>query len=582
MSSIKSFIQSTFKNENLIFLEEIQSLWSGYGSIERWQDNQGFSIIVKHIKPPAQKQHPKGWNSYFGHNRKVKSYEVETAWYKNYADRSSARVPSLLANSIVGDARVIVLEDLDAAGFEQRINVPNQPQYLACISWLAQFHACFLDSSGEGLWDVGTYWNLGTRPEELKRMEEGDLKEVAAEIDEKLNTCKYKTLVHGDAKLANFCFGKTNEVAAVDFQYVGKGAGIKDLIYFISSVGEFESAEEEGIVLDFYFNELAKFLGGRNKELEIEWRGLYKYAWADFNRFLQGWSPGHWKLNNYINNLTQSAIKGVLFKELSNIAERAAKEAGDYISLRLGSDLTIRSKAGGLSLASSVVTEVDEAAQQIIFNLLQPTLKAYNLGLLSEESKDDESRFEKEFFWCVDPLDGTLPFTEQVEGFSVAISLISKKGEPIIGVVYDPYNNNMYKATKGEGALKNNTSIKINKSGDTFTFITDRSLTETAHYPSFLSELKTKYLKGDVKQFKVIAQGGASMNALWLLDHAPAAYIKPSKNKPGGGGIWDFAATACIFNELGLRATNYNGGQLDLNRLDSTYMNHEGVYYEVL
>lgn len=582
MNPIQSFIQTSLKNQSIQFLEEIQSLWSGYGSIERWQDPSGFSVIVKHIQFPSEQKHPKGWNSNIGHLRKVKSYEIENNWYKFYADQSKARVPKMLANGGVGKEQVIVLEDLNAAGFDKRVTQPNKQQYFNCISWLAQFHACFLNNDGHDLWEVGTYWNLGTRPEEFQVMPSGLLKDAASQIDDILNQSKYQTLVHGDAKMANFCFSENDEIAAVDFQYVGKGAGIKDLIYFISSVGEFETKEEESVVLDFYFDELAKFLGKRNKELETEWRGLYKYAWADFNRFLQGWNPGHWKLNNYVISITQEAIQGVMFNNLSSVAENAAKAAGAYILSRLGDNVTIRSKGDGLSLASSVVTEVDEASQSIILKHITPTLDDFDLGLLSEELKDDRSRFEKEFFWCIDPLDGTLPFTEQVSGYAVAISLVSKSGDPVIGVVYDPVKKTLYRAVKGEGAKKNNEFIKTKRSSNTFTFFTDRSLIKSPEYNGFLKDLKSRYLNDSITTLKVIAQGGAIMNALWILENTPGAYIKPPKETLGGGGLWDFSATACIFKELGFKATNYVGGKLDLNRLDSTFMNHEGVYFEVL
>ena len=59
-------------------------------------------------------------------------------------------------------------------------------------------------------------------------------------------------------------------------------------------------------VLNDVFFVLLDILGGRNEELEREWRGLYKFAWADFNRFLQGWCPGHWKLNDYVDKFVVS------------------------------------------------------------------------------------------------------------------------------------------------------------------------------------------------------------------------------------------------------------------------------------
>jgi 3'-phosphoadenosine 5'-phosphosulfate (PAPS) 3'-phosphatase len=69
------------------------------------------------------------------------------------------------------------------------------------------------------------------------------------------------------------------------------------------------------------------------------------------------------------------------------------------------------------------------------------------------------------------------------------------------------------------------------------------------------------------------------LNAIRVLENGPACMLKFPKKEQGGGSIWDFAATACIFQEVGLSATNFIGGRLDLNRRDSTFMNHEGVLY---
>ena len=128
-------------------------------------------------------------------------------------------------------------------------------------------------------------------------------------IDKKLNDCTYKTLVHGDAKLANFCFGPDGDVAAVDFQYVGGGCGMKDVAYFIGScLNERESEQYESNILNTYFHYLQAELDAPNKALEEEWRSLYRVAWADFHRFLKGWSPGHWKINSYSERITQQVI----------------------------------------------------------------------------------------------------------------------------------------------------------------------------------------------------------------------------------------------------------------------------------
>jgi thiamine kinase-like enzyme len=138
------------------------------------------------------------------------------------------------------------------------------------------------------------------------------LREAAPVIDQKLHTCTYKTFVHGDAKLANFCFAANGEVAGLDFQYVGGGCGIKDVAYFIGScLNESECERLEAQILDTYFGHLQSALKQRNEALENEWRPLYRVAWADFHRFLKGWSPGHWKINSYSERITAEVINNL-------------------------------------------------------------------------------------------------------------------------------------------------------------------------------------------------------------------------------------------------------------------------------
>jgi len=63
------------------------------------------------------------------------------------------------------------------------------------------------------------------------------------------------------------------------------------------------------------------------------------------------------------------------------------------------------------------------------------------------------------------------------------------------------------------------------------------------------------------------------------LENGPAMMLKFPKKEKGGGSIWDYAATACIYNELGFPATNFNGEKLDLNKKGDAFMNHEGVCF---
>ncbi len=300
----------------------IQSLWSGYGEIVRLElDGSTYpSVILKHIKLPDSGSHPRGWNTGRSHKRKIRSYQVEAHWYQDYANRcdSHCRVPVCLAVNVLENETVLVLTDLDAAGFDVRKESTEIEDIHACLGWLASFHATFLNCSADGLWECGSYWHLDTRPDELAALEDHTLREAAPLIDQQLRRCRYQTLIHGDAKLANFCFtadAPKPGVAAVDFQYVGRGCGMKDVAYFIGScLHEDECEALESELLDYYFSRLAMCVAEKQSgidasELEVEWRKLFPVAWADFHRFLKGWSPGHWKINSYSERLTLEVIE---------------------------------------------------------------------------------------------------------------------------------------------------------------------------------------------------------------------------------------------------------------------------------
>ena len=292
----------------------IQELWSGYGKIMRigLKDASVKSVVVKHVQLPLHKNHPRGWNSDVGHQRKIKSYKVETAWYNKYSKHSAARLPQCLGIETLDDEVIMILEDLDEAGYHLRKQSLTWDEIVECLVWLAQFHASYLGKNPDELWEVGTYWHLETRPQELAVLSDQKLKEAASVIDEKLNACKYKTFVHGDAKLANFCFAKNGKVGGVDYQYVGGGCGMKDVAYFIGScLNEKECERLEAQILDTYFKHLQSEMKESNEALEKEWRSLYRVAWADFHRFLKGWSPGHWKINSYSERVTKEVIKNL-------------------------------------------------------------------------------------------------------------------------------------------------------------------------------------------------------------------------------------------------------------------------------
>lgn len=76
---------------------------------------------------------------------------------------------------------------------------------------------------------------------------------------------------------------------------------------------------------------------------------------------------------------------------------------------------------------------------------------------------------------------------------------------------------------------------------------------------------------------KELDRGGAVMNACWVLEEAPARFVKKPKVQDGCGCLWDYAATACLYEELGAYARDFHGEPLDLNASHSVFMNQKGV-----
>ena len=312
--TLNTFILKHTNANEVTSVHRIQNLWSGYGQMLRvgLDKPELNSVVVKEIRLAEAKQHPRGWNTDIGHQRKLTSYRVEKHWYEQYSITARSRLPKCLATHQTKEHIFILLEDLDVAGFKLRKQHVDWKGFSACVQWLAEFHVSFLGVQPKGLWPVGTYWHLDTRPQELEALEDASLKSAAVAIDAKLNACRFKTLVHGDAKLANFCFSEEGAVAGVDFQYVGGGCGMKDLAYFTGScLSEKDCEHLEDKILETYFHYFHQAYGKIHSELEQEWRSLYPVAWADFHRFLKGWSPGHWKINSYSERLTKAVIKNL-------------------------------------------------------------------------------------------------------------------------------------------------------------------------------------------------------------------------------------------------------------------------------
>jgi fructose-1,6-bisphosphatase/inositol monophosphatase family enzyme len=264
---------------------------------------------------------------------------------------------------------------------------------------------------------------------------------------------------------------------------------------------------------------------------------------------------------------------------LTKQAVQAALEAGELIRSYQDREVEVLHKEGGDTYASQVVTEVDRKAQDAILRILGPSCEEYDLAVLTEENEDDGSRFEKDCFWCIDPMDGTLPFIRKEPGYSVSIGLVARDGSPQIGVIFDPVHDVLWQATKGQGVQRNGEPWTLNSSAKELTFTYDRSFMNRPEFERVMEALQAYAHSIGLNGLVATQFGGAVINACHALEQAPGCHFKFAKPQEGGGSLWDYAATACLFVEAGAVVSDVHGAPLDLNRADSTFMNHRGALY---
>src|SRR6056297_45326 len=146
-------------------------------------------------------------------------------------------------------------------------------------------------------------------------------------------------------------------------------------------------------------------------------------------------------------------------KEALSVAVRAALKAGSAIIdiYQSADDLEIQKKDD-----DSPLTRADRAAHDVISNILMEASSSVTPHLLSEEGKNIpyEQRKKWEYFWLVDPLDGTKEFINRNGEFTVNIALI-RKDRPVLGVVYVPVKQTLYYAAEGIGAYRFGNSVKV-------------------------------------------------------------------------------------------------------------------------
>ena len=110
-----------------------------------------------------------------------------------------------------------------------------------------------------------------------------------------------------------------------------------------------------------------------------------------------------------------------------------------------------------------IVTESDKASEEMIVAALREAYPDHHI--VGEEGGGYGPPPETaEYFWYIDPIDGTANYANHIPFFSVSIALTDRDMNPLVGVVYNPATNELFSAAAGMGATRNGRDIRVSPS----------------------------------------------------------------------------------------------------------------------
>jgi len=221
-----------------------------------------------------------------------------------------------------------------------------------------------------------------------------------------------------------------------------------------------------------------------------------------------------------------------------------AKEAGKAIMQVYKQDFEVEYKQD-----NSPLTQADKQANDIIETGLNQL--SVNFPILSEEGRDTpyEDRKYWEYFWLVDPLDGTKEFVKKNDEFTVNIALIHKD-TPVLGVVYAPALDTCYWAKQGEGAFKDGQKLplKTKEQRNTYKIVVSRSHMSN-ETQAFIDAI-------DTNTEKELVSIGSSLKICLVAEGEADIYPRLGPTME-----WDTGAAHAVLIESNAFIKRYNNGK---------------------
>jgi myo-inositol-1(or 4)-monophosphatase len=245
-------------------------------------------------------------------------------------------------------------------------------------------------------------------------------------------------------------------------------------------------------------------------------------------------------------------------EQMLKTAMEAAKIGGTILRNGFG---TIRQDQIGLKGTGDFVSELDHQSEQAIIQHIKKTFPDHSV--LAEES--GQAGEPSSIQWCIDPLDGTANYVQEIGHFSISIAVL-KGNSVLLGVIYDPMRDEMFHAVRNEGAFLNSQKIRVSEKNDF-----SRAMLTTGfpwrsrpHLDSYLSSFKDIFLKS----------AGVRRMGSAALDLSYTACGRFDGFWEMGLKSWDISAGILMVKEAGGVVSDFNGGDNTMNSGNVVASNH--------
>ena len=187
------------------------------------------------------------------------------------------------------------------------------------------------------------------------------------------------------------------------------------------------------------------------------------------------------------------------------------------------------------------VTKTDKRVEKILINELEKSKKNYSF--ITEETGKILNQ-NKDIFWLIDPIDGTINFLHGIPHFAISVAL-QIKGEIVIGLIFDPIKNEIFYAEKNNGSYLNNNRIRVSK----------KSNMDECLFASNNEGVKSIYPNLNTRN-----TGCAALDLAYVGCGRFDGYFHNNIN------IWDIAAGKIIIEEAGGEVNEINN--FDINKIN--------------